>query len=260
VVQKDQLKETEVPNVRAKASRKVSAMLELVERNISNGVWNAGVKIPTERELEEKFSVSRNTLRRALDKLEADGKIVRQVGRGTFVSDRSTAPNKLVRSNSEPQGRTSTEAKAGQELLGAIHGASPVEVIEVRLLLEPAAAELAAVRASSAHFAKLDECLKKMKQARDTPEYESWDSELHVTITAAARNDLLTIIYNAINGARHQPEWTALKQRATTAARRAVYQKQHESIVAALRARNAELARNEVTKHLRTVRENLFSV
>lgn len=55
--------------------------------NINSGVYARGQKIPTESELVQQFSVSRITVRRALDELEKSGLLVRHQGKGTFVSD-----------------------------------------------------------------------------------------------------------------------------------------------------------------------------
>src|ERR1044072_9489138 len=50
------------------------------------GAWRPGARFPTERELLEKFDVSRTVIRRALDILESEGGIARIRGKGTFVA------------------------------------------------------------------------------------------------------------------------------------------------------------------------------
>src|SRR5271155_1704885 len=54
---------------------------------IENGSMPAGAKLPTERVLAKRFRVPRSVVRKALLPLEIEGKVMRQVGRGTFVSD-----------------------------------------------------------------------------------------------------------------------------------------------------------------------------
>ena len=53
---------------------------------IDDGRWKAGDRIPTEVELSARFSVSRNTVRQALDLLHSMNLVTRQQGRGTFVA------------------------------------------------------------------------------------------------------------------------------------------------------------------------------
>ncbi|MGI6604072.1 MAG: GntR family transcriptional regulator [Firmicutes bacterium] len=65
-----------------------------IKHFISSGVWEAGLKLPTERELAAMLTVSRNTVSVAYKELEAEGYLVSRQGRGTFV-----AGEKLVRKN-----------------------------------------------------------------------------------------------------------------------------------------------------------------
>ncbi|MDT3700170.1 MAG: GntR family transcriptional regulator [Thermincola sp.] len=58
-----------------------------IKRLIQIGVWEAGKKVPTERELAEKLNISRNTVSSAYKELEAEGILVSTQGRGTFVTD-----------------------------------------------------------------------------------------------------------------------------------------------------------------------------
>ncbi|MCX7572139.1 GntR family transcriptional regulator [Tumebacillus sp. DT12] len=64
---------------------------EAVLAEIKGGVWKAGDKLPTERELSEKLKVSRNTVSQAYQELEAEGVLSSVQGRGTFVCDRDDA-------------------------------------------------------------------------------------------------------------------------------------------------------------------------
>lgn len=261
-------------NVRERAHQGIATLLETIEKNIRTGVWEPGAKLPTERELEVQLGVSRNTLRRGLRRLENEGKIVRHVGRGSFVADQPMAPRghadaralsvesnwSMGRGGRDVSARDNSEiepASGDDDLRQKIRDASPVDIMEVRLMIEPPAAELAARRASAASLSHMVDSVRRMKEAQSIPEYEYWDGQLHFTIIAAARNELMAVIYEAINEARNQPEWEQMKSRSVTPAVRAVYQEQHERIVAALMKRDAERARSEVYNHLLAVRDNL---
>ncbi len=59
-----------------------------LERQIESGVLRVGDRLPSEAELQKRFSVSRAPVRQALDGLEASGVIYRAQGRGSFVRER----------------------------------------------------------------------------------------------------------------------------------------------------------------------------
>ncbi len=61
-------------------------VLNQMRRNIQSGLWQAGSRLPVEHELCAQFKVSRNTLRRAVERLRADGLVTVRQGAGTFVN------------------------------------------------------------------------------------------------------------------------------------------------------------------------------
>jgi DNA-binding GntR family transcriptional regulator len=65
-------------------------------------------------------------------------------------------------------------------------------------------------------------------------------------------------IYDAINTVRQKADWAKLKERVMTPARRQNTQAQHRKIMAALRARDAESAALEMTKHLQDVKRSIL--
>lgn len=205
---------------------------------IDTGGWKSGERIPTERELSEHYGVARNTIRRALQELEQAGRIVRQVGRGTFVTERA--------------------APRPKDLAHRIQNASPAEIMEVRMIVEPQVAELAAARANGSEIDAIAECLKRGEAAVTVAEFEMWDGLFHQTIVGACRNQLLIDVYDAINAVRRKADWTALKERVLTPARRTLTQKQHRRVLAALRARNARKAADEMRQHLVDVRNSII--
>ena len=106
-------------------------------RMLEDGVWRPGERLPPERELSEQFGLARNTVRRALAALEQAGKLERHVGRGTFVNRNRTG------------GPAMREARFDL--------ASPAEVMEVRQIFEPHAANLVAGRASVEELQTIEE-------------------------------------------------------------------------------------------------------
>lgn len=61
-----------------------------VKRAVAQGVWKAGDRLPSVRELARELAINPNTVARAYQALEAEGVIVRRQGAGCFVSERGT--------------------------------------------------------------------------------------------------------------------------------------------------------------------------
>ncbi len=201
-------------------------------RMVESGAYPAGAKLPTERALAEQLNLPRSTVRDALAGLEAEGAIIRKVGSGTFVAG-------------APRPAPATDA-------------SPTEIMEGRLLIEPRLAMLAVAHATAADFERMDLCNRNAERTDSFEEFEHWDAALHQAIAEATHNRLLVELYRAITRARDRADWGELKRRSLTAERRETYREQHRRIVAALRARDGNRAEAELVQHLRMVRDNLL--
>lgn len=207
---------------------------------IESGEWPQGSQLPTERELAQEYLVARNTVRRALHDLVADGLLTRHVGRGTFV-----------RHNCET---------ASDPLLAQLRGASPSDLLETRLIIEPTVAALAAGRATRADLIAIHEALEGSLAARDVEGFETSDAQLHLAIFQAAKNEVLTLYCQAISEVRNQPKWFQLKKRSLSPERMALYDGQHRRIVAAITESDARAAVDAMREHLQMVQDNILAV
>jgi DNA-binding FadR family transcriptional regulator len=216
---------------REKAMAKLVAMLEGPD-------YPANSRLPAERDLSVKLGLSRSGLREALEVLEAQGRIWRHVGQGTFVGTRPAA---------EPAELNLITART-----------SPTEVLETRLLLEPLLARMAALRATEAEIEQMQYLLEKSEAARDAKTWELWDGRLHRAVAEAAHNGLLLAIFDAFNAMRRQAKWSALRQTALTPARHAAYCAHHRAYVAAIAARDPAKAEALMKKHIEAVRDGLL--
>lgn len=205
---------------------------------IEGGVWTNGERLPPERALAEQYGLARNTVRRALKLLQDEGRLQRRTGCGTFVQSRV--------------------APATGDLARRMQDASPEDVIELRLIVEPETAALATARATAAELREIELILRSSLSAKGTAEFEVWDAKLHLAIFRAARNALLLDYCKAINAARNHPRWHKIKQRSVAPQARAIYHRQHADLVTALSERDAEAARAAAYRHLVTVRDNLL--
>ncbi len=228
--------------VRADGARSLARYLQ---QQIESGSFPAGHRLPTERELSERFAASRGAVRRVLGNFKQQGLITQVVGSGTFVSERV---GELVVPRDEPP----TEARSV-----AIQ-TSPAQLMEARLLIEPQMVALIVRYATASDFERMDECIVRSEAATVIEEFEHWDGALHQAFAQATHNSFFLRILELTNVVREEGEWGRLKRVSLTPERRKRYEMQHRAIVAALRDRDEDTARALLEEHLREVQQNLF--
>jgi DNA-binding FadR family transcriptional regulator len=133
--------------------------------------------------------------------------------------------------------------------------ASPVAMLEVRLVIEPQVTTLAAARASKGNLETIKEALDGSLSAENATMFEVWDVRLHQAIGDAAHNNLISDYFRALSKVRNQPQWVQLNATYMSAERRAVFNMHHREIIAALLVRDARGAAQKMREHLRAVRD-----
>jgi DNA-binding FadR family transcriptional regulator len=225
----------------------------------------SGAKLPTERQLAADLGATRTSVRRALAVLEADGRISREVGRGTFLRAEPWPPaggiaDGAAHNGGAGVGATGEAVGSRDSVLGHpdLAGFAPADVMTVRRLLEPPAMKLVVAWATTADFEEMSRCLAGGERAASYDEFETWDLALHRTIMAASHSPLLTRLYAVLEEARHGRFWGDLKRRSASRERQQAYQADHRELVAALRARDADRAVEAMRLHLARVAGHLF--
>jgi DNA-binding FadR family transcriptional regulator len=216
------------------------ALRQDIVDNLKSGHWRPGQRLPTERDLSEQYRVSRTTVRRVLAQLKDKGLITQTVGSGTYVSEHAAA---------------AVSALAGAS---TARSTSPAELMEARLVMEPAIIEMVIGNATTADFERMDACCAKAEAATSFEAFEHWDGMLHEAIADAAHNSFVASVFRLMNQVRDQGEWGVLKRRSLTPQRRIAYEKDHRRLVAALRERDLAQAREITLDHLLRVRRNLL--
>lgn len=191
----------------------------------------SGERIPTERELADRLDLSRATVRRVLNELESEGLIIRHVGRGTFLIDAPASDNGRI---------------------------SPMDVLVVRRLLEPAVARLVVGAASSEDIAEIRRCVESSEAARTYEDFEHWDGALHRAMVAATHSPLLARVYAVIDNARADPLWGTLKLTSFSPDSRASYEVDHRRILDAISDRDPDAAERAVLQHVENVTSRLL--
>ena len=248
--------------------RRALAALILAESE-RNGT-GYGTRLPTERQLAVDLGVSRSAIRHAMAVLQSEGRVSREVGRGTFLRrpdadrpdvrapDPAVVPAGIPDAAAESAEADLTESGLAESGLAESGDYAPADVMAVRRLFEPTAMSLVVAWATARDFAEMDRCLRGGERAADHDEFEVWDAALHRSIIAATRSPLLIRLYAEVERARHGRVWGDLKRRSATAARRDEYRRDHEEIVTALRLRDAERATAAMRAHLARVSGHLL--
>src|SRR5690625_3549389 len=159
----------------------VEQVTKEIEALIHAGYWQVGKKIPPEKELMERFEISRNTLREALRALAHVGLLETRQGSGTFVTSTSMF---------------------GAVVTKHVEHSSLLQIIEVRLALESEAAYLAAQRRTKEEMTKMEHYINDCEiafQENDLKKFVEADVALHQVIVEASHNSLLIDLYATLN-------------------------------------------------------------
>jgi GntR family transcriptional repressor for pyruvate dehydrogenase complex len=204
---------------------------ETLRRFILTEDLKPDAQLPSERELSESLSVSRNIVREALSVLVAEGLIVKQPGRGIFVTD-------FDRAKVAPQIAVSFD----------YNGRSPAALSEARAAVELGAIALITRRISDADIQQLEEINRSfeenLRQRRSTIKD---DIEFHKVLIMSTQNPVLVelipllveyfrlAVFHRPSAIFHNPERVI---------------SEHRKIIEALQSRDAVAARQALIEHL----------
>lgn len=201
----------------------VTKILALTE----SGEYPPGSRLPSERELAERFTVSRPTIREAVIALEAQGVVTVKTGSGVYVRERQA------------------------ELLNLGSAVSPFELIEARVYLEGEVAAIAASLITDEQLGLLKGLLKEMAEENILEDIASAgaDRKFHSLICEASNNKILGLFIGQLweaqenlENIRHAHSAVCMKD---TERRMA----EHEAIYDALKSRDANAARAAMRSH-----------
>lgn len=195
------------------------------------------LRLPPEPKLAEALGISRGRLRTVLKRLEAEGLIWRHIGKGTFVGPRRVT--------------------GGDASLSV--AVSMDDLLNARLVLEPQLAAQAAIHATPADIAVLEQCLEEMKASKPFMKWKRLDERLHRGIAEATHNAVLLMLYDTMRAqmrlsldARIETVYSSM-----TEPRRDT-DGEHDTLLDAIRSHNPDLAEQAMREHLRSVRTRLF--
>ncbi len=165
------------------SSRLYEKIVQQIEERILKGDIKPGEKLPSEHDLAEQFGVSRTAIREAIKALRAKGLVEVQLGRGTFVKD---GPSQHLRT---PLGQVFKIDKESRIQ----------NLVEIREILEPRIAALAAERADQEDIQGMQSAVVAMEEAMDDVEtFVDADLNFHHALAMATKNPLVTQLLTPI--------------------------------------------------------------
>lgn len=212
-----------------------------LEKKILQGLWVPGDRLPSERELAVEMSVSRPSLREAIQKLEVQGLLETRQGGGSYVQ------NFLAPSLTDPLMQM---LQTNPETAG--------DFIEFRSIIEGNAAYFAALRATDADREILSACFQAMEAAheQDDPHEEAdIDADFHLAIAEASHNVVLLHIMRSLVSVLREGVFYNRMQLYTRRGSRDLLLKQHRAIYDPIMKGDPEGARQAAKAHLAYVQE-----
>lgn len=235
--------------------------LSKLRQLIASGSIGTDGRMPPERLLANEMGVGRRSLRRALEILEREGEITRHQGRGTFIQGRaangSNGAARPSNGHAHANGAQLNPALAAIPFDRILEFTNPLEVIEVRLAVEPVVARLAALRASQADIRRLEGLAAATKVASDPLVYEKADEDFHRAVAESARNALFLSLFDILSASRRDATWRRLSENAHCFKRQSVHSASHQEIYEAIAARNSERAYDCMQRHLIDVQRHV---
>jgi GntR family transcriptional repressor for pyruvate dehydrogenase complex len=222
-------------------SRLYEQIVQQIDESIRKGVLKEGDRLPAERELAQQFGVSRTAVREAVKALIEKGLVEAHPGRGTFVTNGTSNSiqqtlDRVIRV-SQPEG-TATLA-------------------EVRGILEPEIAALAAARATEEDLSAMREAISVMEEARqDADAFIEADLDFHLALAEAAANPLILSLIDSIVGLLREQRLRIFF--VDGGPERGQYH--HKRILEAVEHRDSQGAREAMRAHLRQVRADSSGV
>ncbi|KAB7613896.1 FCD domain-containing protein [Amylibacter sp. SFDW26] len=225
-----------MPFQKINQERVADTVMHQIEQLILRGILRPGERLPSERDLSEKMSVSRPSLREAISDLESRGLLTTRKGSGVYVAD------VLGSAFSEPLIQ-----------LFASHDEALFDYIAFRRDLEGLAAERAARLASDTDIKVISAIFKKMENAhnkRNPAEESALDAEFHMAIVEASHNvfmlHMMRSMFEMLRAGVFYNRQVMFKVRTTRTALLDQHRKIHDTIV----GRDPKAARKAIEEHL----------
>ncbi|MDV7104172.1 FCD domain-containing protein [Vibrio sp. TH_r3] len=215
----------------------------ILRKELSDGLYPIGSRLPPERDIAERLNVGRTVVREAIIMLELENLVEVKKGSGVYVIN---LPKEVNESHS----------------LTFDRDVGPFEMLQARQLLESSIAEFAAIQVTPSD-------ISKMQEALDIEKYEvasgsissSGDRTFHLCIAEATQNLILVDMFNQLWDKRESsPMWNKLHGHIDNADYRKEWFNDHAQILLALKRKDPAAAKLAMWQHLENVKVRLLEL
>ncbi len=224
----------ELPIERLRPTRLSEQVASKIESFILSFQLREGDKLPSERELTDRFGVSRTVVREAIKFLEQRGLLTTQNGRGVFVAS---------------PGLTAVSSSLSDAL--RLQGYTTDHLYQVRWCLESSIAREAAARATAVDIERMEAAVKVIEANFENPEKSvPADAGFHVAVAAATQNPLFVALLQPLVELIHEVGVIGFREGGLRA--RHEY---HKLLLQCIRNGDADGAERAIQRHLAASRK-----
>ncbi|GAB3480540.1 FCD domain-containing protein [Marinomonas epiphytica] len=215
-----------------------------IRNTLLSGELPVGGRLPSERELSERYGASRATIREAIVMLELQGLVKVKQGAGIFFTD---SPD-----------RDSLVGEAESSI-------GPFELLQARQLLETNIASFAATQISAAHVREMRALLKAQEEEinGDSKRFNELDQNFHMVIADATQNNMMIQMAQSMweSVRTENPLWDALNKQYFHEKRlQSLWLSDHRNILIALQKRSPQETKQAVWQHIENAKKELFKL
>jgi GntR family transcriptional repressor for pyruvate dehydrogenase complex len=224
-------------------TRIYAEIVDQILKLINRGDIGNGDRLPSERQLAQQLNVSRSALREAMTALEVLGIVEIKAGVGIFIGANSGAASTSIM----------------DEVAKLIAKVGPLEILEVRMLIEPGAAQLAAERRTPQDLRVMERAVRQM-EVEVSEGHEAWEPDwgFHRAIATATQNPLVEAAFDNLGQRMRSPLWTLMRARNFEFGDRGQrYLMDHRTVLEAISKGRGESAFRAMREHIQNIRTDL---
>jgi len=214
----------------------LEVIIQQIKSQIKKSILKPGEKLPSERKLADLLGVSRASVREAIQALAFSGYLEVVQGKGTYILEIATQYDEIVNFFSE------------------FSGYSLDSLMEARIMLEGEFARLAALNASQEEIDIIENIFNEIAKSKDLNSFVVKDLEFHLTIAKATHNPFMNGLMKIIGEMLYKETRKIIEISKDT---RVNTIETTRNLVQAIKQRNAEQAKELMSKHIRNIRVSL---
>jgi len=214
----------------------LEVIVQQVKDQIKKGILKPGEKLPSERKLADLLGISRASIREAIQALAFSGYLEVIQGKGTYILEIASRYDEIV------------------NFFSGFSDYSLDYLMEARIMLEGEFARLAALNASQKEIDVIERVFNEIASSKNLNTFFVKDLEFHLTIAKATHNPIMNGLMKIIGEMLYKETQKIIEISKDT---RVNTIETTRNLVQAIKQRNAEQAKELMSKHIRNIRVSL---